>query len=55
MIGNSKNIRENYPEKAFEHKKKKPGLNLTPGKASIGLRTTRPDYLLLIHAQIVVR
>ena len=42
-------------EKAFEHKKKEPGLNLTPGKASIGLRTTRPDYLLFIHAQIVVR
>ena len=31
-------IREN----AFEHKKEKPGLNLTPGQALIGLRTTGP-------------
>ena len=29
MIGGSKNNRENYPRKAFEHKKEKPGLNLT--------------------------
>ena len=32
-------IREN----AFEHKKRKPGLNLTPGWALIGLRTTGPS------------
>ena len=32
MIGSSKNNRENFRENAFEHKKKKPGLNLTPVK-----------------------
>ena len=42
MIGSSKNNRENYPRKCFDHKKKKPGLNLTPGFALIGLRTTGP-------------
>ena len=31
MIGSSKFNRENYPENAFEQKKKKPGLNLTLG------------------------
>jgi len=31
MIGSSKNNRENIRENAFEHKKKKHGLNLTPG------------------------
>ena len=34
MIGSSKNKREREKtirENAFEHKKKKPGLNLTPG------------------------
>ena len=31
IIGSSKNKRENYQENAFEHKKKKPGLKLTPG------------------------
>ena len=30
MIGGSKNNKANYPRNAFEHKKKKPGLNLTP-------------------------
>ena len=31
MIGNSKNLTEKMiRENAFEHKKKKPGLNLTP-------------------------
>ena len=29
-------------ENVFEQKKKKPGLNLTPGQALIGLRTTGP-------------
>ena len=29
-------------ENAFEHKKKKPRLNLTPGLGLIGLRTTGP-------------
>ena len=39
VIGSSKNNRENYPKKnALEHKKKKTGLNLTPGyKALTGL------------------
>ena len=33
MIGSSKNNREKLiiRENAFEHKKEKPGLNLTPG------------------------
>ena len=31
MIGSSKNNGEIIRENAFEHKKKKPGLNLTPG------------------------
>ena len=31
MIGTCKHNRENYPRKCFEHEKKKPGLNLTPG------------------------
>ena len=31
MIGSSKNNWEMIRENAFEHKKKKPGLNLTPG------------------------
>ena len=31
MIGSSKNNGEIIGESAFEHKKKKPGLNLTPG------------------------
>ena len=32
MIGSSKNVTEKMMrENAFEHKKKKPGLNLTPG------------------------
>ena len=31
MIGSSKNSTEIIRENAFEHKKKKPGLNLTPG------------------------
>ena len=30
MIGSSKNTGEIISENAFEHKKKKPGLNLTP-------------------------
>ena len=30
MIGSSKNNRENIRENAFEQKKKKHGLNLTP-------------------------
>ena len=38
MVGSSKNYRENV----FEHKKKKPGLNLTQGQALIGLRATGP-------------
>ena len=37
-------IREN----TFEHKKKKPGLNLTPGYALIGLRTTGPRSLKVL-------
>ena len=31
MIGSSKNKRKIIRENASEHKKKKPGLNLTPG------------------------
>ena len=31
MIESSKNIKKIIQESAFEHKKKKPGLNLTPG------------------------
>ena len=31
MIGSFKNNREIIPENAYEHKKKKPGLNLTRG------------------------
>ena len=31
MIGSPKNNREIILENALEHKKKKPGLNLTPG------------------------
>ena len=31
MIGSSKNNREIIQENAFEHKNKKPRLNLTPG------------------------
>ena len=31
MIESSKNNSEIIRENAFEHKKKKPGLNLTPG------------------------
>ena len=42
MIGSSKNNGEMIRENAFEHKKKKPGLNLTPGEALTGLRTTGP-------------
>ena len=32
MVGGSKNNREIIRENVFEHKKKKPGLNLTPVK-----------------------
>ena len=31
MIGSSKNTQKIIREKAFEHKEKKPGLNLTAG------------------------
>ena len=37
-------IREN----AVEHKKNKDGLNLTPGYALIGLRTTGPRFVLQV-------
>ena len=47
MTGSSKNNREIIPENAFEHKKKKPGLNLIP--PLIGLRTTRLRLLLHMH------
>ena len=45
MDGSSKNNRENYPRKCFEHKKKKPRLNLTEGWLLIGLRATGPRGL----------
>ena len=41
-IGSSKNVEKIIRENALVHKKKKPRLNLTPGKALIGLRTTEP-------------
>ena len=34
---------ENFLQKAFEQRKKKPGLKLEPGLALIGLRTTGPQ------------
>ena len=49
MIGSSEKKKRKLSEKkAFEHKKKKPGLNLTPGKALIGLRTTGPRRSLFL-------
>ena len=33
---------------AVEHKKNKDGLNLTPGYALIGLRTTGPRFVLQV-------
>ena len=42
MIGSSKKTKKIIRENAFEHKKKKLGLNLTPGEGLIGLRTTGP-------------
>ena len=49
MIGSSKNTGEIIRENAFEHKKKKPGLNLTPGYALVGLRNTGPRCLDIPH------
>ena len=47
MIGSSKNRTEIIRENAFEHKKKKPGLNLTPGYSLISLQTTGPCWIVI--------
>ena len=47
MIGSTKNRTEIIRENAFEHKKKKPGLNLTPGYALISLQTTGPCWIVI--------
>ena len=47
MIGSSKNRTEIIRENAFEHKKKKPELNLTPGYALISLQTTGPCWIVI--------
>ena len=47
MIGSSKNRTEIIRENAFEHKKKKPGLNLTLGCALISLQTTGPCWIVI--------
>ena len=52
MIGSSKKTKKIMRENAFEHKKKKLGLNLTPGEALIGLRTTGPRVLNMRQTKI---
>ena len=46
MIGTAKLTEKIIRENSFEHKKMKPRLNLAPGLAQIGLRTTGPFILL---------